>query len=63
MRNVGTVTNCLFRRNIRAGLEAPPKGTIQQGPNDMVLFVVGGKGVMPLLAQPHELNLARIQIS
>lgn len=52
--NVGTVTNFLFRHNVRAGLEVPLKGfggsfTIQQDPNDIVPFVAGGMGITPLL--------------
>lgn len=67
IRNVGTVTNFLFRQNIRAALKVPLKGfggsfTIQQGPQDIVSFVAGGIGITPLLAQLHALNLARIQL-
>ena len=67
IRNVGTVTNFLFRLNIRAELEVPLKGfggtfTIKQGPEDIVPFVAGGIGITPLLAQVHELDLARVQL-
>lgn len=67
IRNVGTVTNFLFRQNIRAQLEVPLKGfggsfTIQQGTNDIVPFVAGGIGVTPLLAQVNNLDLARVQV-
>ena len=67
IRNVGTVTNFLFRQNIRAQLEVPLKGfggsfTIKQGPKDIVPFVAGGIGITPILAQIHDLDLARIQL-
>ena len=59
IRNVGVVTNFMFRQNIRAGLEVPLKGfggsfSIAQGPNELVPFVAGGIGITPLLAHlPH----------
>lgn len=67
IRSVGIVTNFLFRQNVRAGLEFPLKGfggsfTIQQGPTDIVPFVAGGIGITPLLAQLHDLDLARMQL-
>ena len=67
IRNVGAVTNFLFRQNIRAELEVPLKGfggnfNIQQGPRDIVPFVAGGIGITPLLAQAHDLDLARIRV-
>lgn len=67
IRNVGVVTNFLFRQNVRAGLEIPLKGfggsfTIAQGLKDIVPFVAGGIGITPLLAQLHDLDLARIQL-
>ena len=67
IRNVGTVTNFLFRQNIRAQLEVPLRGfggsfTIQQGPEDTVPFVAGGIGITPLLAQVHILDLSRIHV-
>ena len=67
IRNVGTVTNFLFRHNMRAQLEVPLKGfggtfTIKQGPKDVVPFVAGGIGVTPILAQIHHLDLKRIQL-
>lgn len=67
IRNVGTVTNFLFRQNIRAAIEIPLQGfggsfTIQQSPNDIVSFVAGGIGITPLLAQLNELDLSRIQV-
>lgn len=66
-RNVGTVTNFLFRQNLRAQLEVPLKGfggsfTIQQSHKDIVPFVAGGIGITPLLAQLPKLDLAHIQL-
>lgn len=67
IRNVGIVTNFLFRQNIRAGLEVPLKGfggtfSVKQGPEDIVPFVAGGIGITPLLAQINDLDLARIRL-
>ena len=67
IRNVGTVTNFLFRQNIRSQLEVPLNGfggsfTIQQGPEDIVPFVAGGIGITPLLAQVNDLDLGRMQL-
>lgn len=67
IRNVGVVTNFLFRQNVRAGLEVPLKGfggsfTIKQGAKEIVPFVAGGIGITPLLAQIHDLDLARIRL-
>ena len=67
IRNVGVVTNFLFRQNVRAGLEVPLKGfggsfAIKQGPEEIVPFVAGGIGITPLLAQVHDLDLARIRL-
>ena len=67
IRNVGNVTNFLFRQNIRGGLEVPLKGfggsfTINQGPKEIVPFVAGGIGITPLLAQVHDLDLTRIRL-
>ena len=67
IRNVGNVTNFLFRQNIRGGLEVPLKGfggsfTIKQGPKEIVPFVAGGIGITPLLAQVYDLDLTRIRL-
>lgn len=67
IRNVGIVTNFLFRQNIRAGLEVPLKGfggtfSVKQGPEEIVPFVAGGIGITPLLAQISDLDLARIRL-
>ena len=67
IRNVGTVTNFLFRQNLHAALEVPLKGfggsfTIRQGPKEIVPFVASGIGITPLLAQGDDLDLARIRL-
>lgn len=67
IRNVGVITNFLFRQNVRAGLEVPLKGfggsfTIKQGLKEIVPFVAGGIGITPLLAQVYDLDLARIRL-
>ena len=67
IRNGGVVTNFLFGQSLRAWLEVPLKGfggsfTIEQGPKDLVPFVAGGIGITPLLAQVHDLDLARIRL-
>ena len=67
IRNVGVVTNFLFKCNMRAGLEVPLKGfggtfDIDQGPNGLVPFVAGGIGITPLLAQLSTLELTRIRL-
>ncbi|KAL6714480.1 hypothetical protein ACLMJK_007904 [Lecanora helva] len=67
IRNVGTVTNFLFKYVIRAGLEVPLRGfagtfVINQGPNEIVPFVAGGIGITPLLAQLPSLDLTRIRL-
>ena len=67
IRNVGKVTNFLFRQIVRAGLEVPLKGfggsfSIKQGPKELVSFVAGGIGITPLLAQVHDLDLVRIRL-
>lgn len=55
IRNVGVVTNFLFRTQVRAGLEVPIKGfggsfTLPTGSKEVVPFVAGGIGITPLLA-------------
>ena len=68
IRNVGTVTNFLFRYNIRAGLEIPLLGfggrfaVKQPMKSGIVPFVAGGVGITPLLAQLHVLDLARLRL-
>ena len=67
IRNVGVVTNFLFRQNIRAGLELPLKGfggtfTIEQTPSEIVPFVAGGIGITPLLSYLPSLDLKRIRL-
>ena len=67
IRNVGVVTNFLFRQNIRAGLEIPLKGfggtfTIEQNADEVVPFVAGGIGITPLLSYLPSLDLKRIRL-
>lgn len=67
IRNVGVVTNFLFRQNVRAGLEVPLRGlggtfAIDQGSHDVVPFVAGGVGISPLLAQLPLLDLKRLRL-
>ncbi|MCJ1273346.1 hypothetical protein MMC21_001137 [Puttea exsequens] len=67
IRNVGVVTDLLFRQNVRAGLEVPLKGfggsfAVTQGPEETVPFVAGGIGITPLLAQLPELDLKRVRL-
>lgn len=55
IRNVGIVTNFLFRTQVRAGLEVPLKGfggsfTLPTGGKEVIPFVAGGIGITPLLA-------------
>lgn len=55
IRNVGVVTNFLFRTQVRAGLEVPLKGfggsfTLPMGGKEVIPFVAGGIGITPLLA-------------
>lgn len=68
IRNVGKVTNFLFRQNIRAGLEIPLKGfagtfVIEQRDGETIVPVIaGGIGITPLLAQIPDLDLQRIKL-
>lgn len=67
VRNVGVVTDFLFRLNIRAGLELPLKGfggtfAIEQGPDNIVSFIAGGIGITPLLSQLQSLDLKRVRL-
>lgn len=67
IRNVGAVTNFLFRQNIRAGLEVPLKGfggtfAIEQGHEGVVPIIAGGIGVTPILAQLNSIDLNRIRL-
>ena len=67
IRNVGVVTNFLFRQNERAGLEVPLKGfggdfTIRQQAEELVPVVAGGIGITPLLAQLILLDINRVRL-
>lgn len=55
IRNVGVVTNFLFRTQVGAGLEVPLKGfggsfRLPTGGKEVIPFVAGGIGITPLLA-------------
>ena len=67
IRNVGVVTNFLFRQNERAGLEIPLKGfggefVIEQRDGEVVPFLAGGIGITPLLAQASSLDLSHVKV-
>lgn len=67
IRNVGVVTNFMFRQNERAGLEIPLKGfggefVIAQRDGEIVPVVAGGIGITPLLAQASSLDLSRLRL-
>ena len=78
IRNVGKVTNFLFRQNIRAALDVPLKGfggtfhiseesdgpgKPKPGPADLIIpFVAGGIGITPLLAHLLELDLSKLRL-
>lgn len=64
IRNVGVVTNYLFRQNDRAGFEVPIVGVggefvIEQeaDKNKLTPFIAGGVGITPLLGQLRNLEL------
>ncbi|KAI9718730.1 MAG: hypothetical protein M1812_003904 [Candelaria pacifica] len=77
IRNVGSVTNFLFRQNPRAGLEVPIRGiggefriAIPENENDeeedtnkiIVPFIAGGIGITPLLSQLPSLKTKNLRI-
>lgn len=67
MRNVGVVTNFLFKQLVRAGLEVPLKGfggqfKISQSPNEIVPFIAGGIGITCLLPHIPQLDTARLRL-
>ena len=62
IRNVGVVTNFLFRQQVRAELEIPVRGfggnfTLTQTKGETVPFIAGGIGITPLLSQLPCLDL------
>jgi NAD(P)H-flavin reductase len=66
-RNVGVVTNFLFRQQVRAGLEVPLRGfggnfAIAQAGGEIVPFVAGGIGITPLLSQIPDLDLDSLHL-
>ncbi|KAL9002940.1 MAG: hypothetical protein Q9188_004159 [Gyalolechia gomerana] len=67
IRNVGKVTNFLFRQNVRAGLGISLKGfagtfAIEQRDGEMTPIIAGGIGITPLLAQLPDLDLQHIKL-
>ncbi|CZS96206.1 hypothetical protein WAI453_009818 [Rhynchosporium graminicola] len=67
IRNVGVVTDYLFKFNVRAELEVPIQGfggdfKVEQGEGENIAFVAGGVGITPLLAQDQDLDLARLHL-
>ena len=69
IRNVGKVTDFLFRLNTRAGLELPLRGfggtfsiVQEEGTGEATPFVAGGIGITPLLAQLRRLDLERLRL-
>lgn len=66
-RNVGVVTNFLFRQQVRAGLEIPLRGfggnfAIAQASGEVVPFIAGGIGITPLLSQIPSLDLDSLHL-
>jgi ferredoxin-NADP reductase len=66
IRNVGVVTNFLFRHNIRTELEVPVQGFggsffLDQSKDESIAFIAGGVGITPLLAQVEDLDFRRLQ--
>ena len=67
IRNVGVVTNFMFRQNVRAGLEVPLKGfggefVIEQQTGKITAVVAGGIGITPLLAQVSRLDVYGLRL-
>ncbi|MCJ1309807.1 hypothetical protein MMC25_003468 [Agyrium rufum] len=73
VRNVGRVTDWLFKANPRAGIEVPLLGfsgefsivqdvVQEEGEGMLTPFVAGGIGITPLMAQIRTLDLARLRV-
>ena len=67
MRNVGVVTDFLFKQNVRAALEIPLKGfgggfDISQSASGIMPFIAGGVGITPLLPYLPQLDIARVKL-
>lgn len=67
IRNVGVVTDFLFRQNVRVRLEIPLKGfggefAVRQDEGETVPFVAGGIGITPVLSQLSSLDLKRLRL-
>ncbi|MCJ1351039.1 MAG: hypothetical protein MMC33_001021 [Icmadophila ericetorum] len=66
VRNVGVVTNFMFRHNPRAGLEVPLIGfggefKFDKVGDRIVPFVAGGIGITPLLGQLSTLDASKVR--
>ena len=66
-RNVGKVTDFLFKQSVRSGLEIPLKGfggdfAVKQNQDEVVPFVAGGIGITPLLPQLDQLKLENMRL-
>ncbi|MCJ1387556.1 hypothetical protein MMC18_000399 [Xylographa bjoerkii] len=67
IRNVGVVTDFMFKQNVRAGLEVPLQGfggefVIEQRAGKTTPVVAGGIGITPLLGQISRLDLNRLHL-
>ena len=67
IRNVGVVTNFLFRQQVRAELEIPLRGfggdfAVIQTKGKTTPFIAGGIGITPLLSQIPSLDLGSLQL-
>ncbi|MCJ1397436.1 hypothetical protein MMC11_000629 [Xylographa trunciseda] len=67
IRNVGVITDFMFRQNVRAGLKVPLKGfggefVIEQQAGKITPVVAGGIGITPLLGQASRLDINRLHL-
>ena len=67
VRNVGVVTEFLWRQQVRAGLEIPLRGfggsfALPRNSEETIPFVAGGIGITPILAQALELHNADLRL-
>ena len=67
IRRVGTVTEFLFKHNLRTELEVPLQGFggdffLKQGKGENIAFIAAGVGITPLLAQALDLDLQKLQL-
>ncbi|KAL9032844.1 MAG: hypothetical protein Q9214_007787, partial [Letrouitia sp. 1 TL-2023] len=67
IRNVGKVTNFLFKQHVRSGLEIPLRGfggsfMVKQSSEEITPFIAGGIGITPLLSQLNDLHVRGIRL-